>query len=859
MATVAPSPAAGAESRNAGESSRPAGSGRLKQKAERDGFVRVIASLRSDFVPEGRLGRAAVRDQRAEIDRAQADLRHDLTGTGYRVVREFKFVPAMALALSPRALEAARRSPQVEGLAEDRPLEPVLDDSVPIVEGTTIWNAGHTGSGKTVAVLDTGVAKNHSFLSGSVVEEACFSARSDCPTGDTTQIGTGAGVPCTYAADGCRHGTHVAGIAAGEGPSFSGVARDANVMAVQVFSRFNDFNCGAGERPCALSFTTDQIAGLERVFDVRNEHDFASVNISIGGGQFASTCDTTNPTHTAYKAAIDNLRTAGIATVIASGNNGFTNSAAFPACISSAVTVGSTTKGDNISSFSNSASYVDVLAPGSNITSSVPGGSFDVFSGTSMAAPHLAGAWALLEQENPAASVSDIQTSLQNTGVPVADTRSGGTHTKPRICLAAAAGITNDDFADSDVIPGSTVTITGSNGCATTETGEPDHAGSSPSKSVWYHWTAPADGSTTIDTAGSNFDTLLGVYTGNAVNALTDITSNDDAAGLGTKSRVSFAATSGTVYRIAVDGFDGDMAGITLNLAGPAGANNPPIAVDDSITTNQDVASAPRDVLANDTDADGDALEITESTNGAHGTVSCDAGGSCTYTPQPDFNGTDSFTYTVSDGNGGSDTATAGVRVINQAPTAVDDSLTTDEDVQNSVDVLTDGVDTDPEGDALSVTGNTNGSNGDVTCEAGGLCTYTPDANFHGGDSFDYTVSDDNGGTDVGTVDVTIDSMTDNVSRTVTLDLRRHLKASGKVNAPASLSNCEDRVPVKIQRKKSGQWNTVKSATTTRSGAFDTNVPDRRGTYRSLAPAVQAGGDNCRRDTSPTERHRHRR
>ena len=764
LVAMVPSAAAQAGFGAAGrqESSSSVNSDHLARKAERDGFVRVIVALRSEFVPEGRLDRAAVRSQRAAIDRAQVRLRDDLSGTGYRVLREFESVPAMALALSPRALVAARRSRQVESLTLDRPLEPTLGESVPIVEGTTMWNEGLTGSGKVVAVLDTGVDKTHTFLTGKVVAEACYSTGSNCPNGGTSQTGSGAGVPCTYAASGCRHGTHVAGIAAGRGASFSGVARDAGIMAVQVFSRFTGSICGGGEDPCALSYTSDQMAGLERVYALRATHDFASVNMSLGGDQFFSNCDSVSG---AYKALIDNLRTAGIATVIASGNNGFTDSMSFPACISSSVSVGSTTKNDDISSFSNSASFLSLLAPGSSINSSVPGGAFASFNGTSMATPHVAGAWALMEQANPTASVTSILTALKNTGVPVTDTRTGGTVTTPRICLAAAAGLTtNDNFANSRAIPGSTATLTGSNGCATKEAGEPAHAGDAGGKSVWYRWTAPAGGQVTIDTAGSNFDTLLGVYTGGAVNGLSVIASNDDDPSGGRTSKVTFTGTSGTIYRIAVDGFGARMGRITLNLTGPGSTNRPPVTVDDTLTTT--------------------------------------------------------------------------------------------EDAPNSVNVLAN--DTDPDGDTLSVTGSTNGSKGTAACASGGLCTYTPQANVHGGDTFTYTVSDGNGGTDTGTVTVTITSVPDNVARTVTLNLRRHLRARGRVTAtPDSFVGCTDRVPVKIQRKKGGNWKTVKSATTNSSGVFSTRVADKPGTYRALAQAVTTGGDKCRRATSPTKRHRH--
>lgn len=117
-------------------------------------------------------------------------------------------------------------------------------------------------------------------------------------------------------------------------------------------------------------------------------------------------------------------------------------------------------------------------------------------------------------------------------------------------------------------------------------------------------------------------------------------------------------------------------------------------------------------------------------------------------------------------------------------------------------------------------------------CATGGLCTYTPDANFHGVDSFTYTLSDGNGGTDTGTVNVTIDSVADDIARAVTLQLRRHLRARGKVTAtPASFDTCTDDVLEKIQRRKSGKWKTVKSVTTNSNGAFNTRLADKPGAY----------------------------
>jgi subtilisin len=565
-----------------------AGSSQLLQQAEQEGSVRVLGRLSTGFVPEGRLSRPEVANQRAQIASAQAGLQRDLQGTGYQTLHEYDTVPYIALDLSPQALQAAQRSPHVTDIVEDRldqPSQdkeasedvssPLLAQSSPLVQASDMWAAGYTGSGQVIAVLDTGVDRAHPFLSGKVVEEACYSGNSNCPNGLTTQTGVGSGVHCTYAVSACPHGTHVAGIAAGQGSSFSGVAKGANVMSVQVFSRFTGTNCGGGEDPCALSYTSDQIAGLERVYALRSTHNFSSVNISIGGGRFFSNCDTDS-----RKAIIDNLRTAGIATVIASGNNGFTDSMNAPGCISSAVSVGSTTKSDTLSSFSNSASFLSLLAPGSSINSSVPGGGFAVFNGTSMATPHVAGAWALLKQKTPSASVSSLLSSLQSTGTPVTDTRVIGGVTKPRINIADAAGVpvlrpANDAFASAQALTGANATVTGTNVNATKESGEPNHANNTGGKSVWYKWTPQASGTTTIDTAGSNFDTLLAVYRGGAVNSLTEVASNDDVDG-GLQSKVSFTANAGTTYQIAVDGLVGQAGNISLHLASTPPPTTPP-------------------------------------------------------------------------------------------------------------------------------------------------------------------------------------------------------------------------------------------------------------------------------------------
>ena len=117
----------------------------------------------------------------------------------------------------------------------------------------------------------------------------------------------------------------------------------------------------------------------------------------------------------------------------------------------------------------------------------------------------------------------------------------------------------SDAFGGATLLTGAFVSDTGSNVGATPETGEPGIAGVPANKSVWWQWTAPSSGAVEINTFGSSFDTLLGVYTGSAVDQLTLVAESDDANS--PQSQVLFNAVAGTTYRIAVDGFPGSLFG----------------------------------------------------------------------------------------------------------------------------------------------------------------------------------------------------------------------------------------------------------------------------------------------------------
>ena len=124
----------------------------------------------------------------------------------------------------------------------------------------------------------------------------------------------------------------------------------------------------------------------------------------------------------------------------------------------------------------------------------------------------------------------------------------------------------NDNFANATALTGATVQWIGSNAGATLQTGEPAIAHEPGGASVWFQWVAPSSGTVAVNTEGSKFDTLLGVYTGTAVNALTTVAQNDDVSRYDLTSAVTFTAVAGTTYYIDVDGYRGATGTVVLNL-----------------------------------------------------------------------------------------------------------------------------------------------------------------------------------------------------------------------------------------------------------------------------------------------------
>ncbi|MDX1991648.1 MAG: S8 family serine peptidase [bacterium] len=423
----------------------------LLDKAQAEGTVRVIVGVRLDqgaYQLDSGLDATSASRQQADIAAAQADLLADLPRTSYDAasVTRFQTIPFAAVTVDEAGLRALIASGEVTSISEDLQYVLNLASATSAIGAPAAWSAGFDGTGWTVAVLDSGVDRNHPFLAGKVVAEACFSftgtvgssqLTSHCPNGQNEQIGTGAARPCTGLA--CEHGTHVAGIAAGSGSSFSGVAKGANIIAVQVASR--PAGCGF-LIPCTTILLSSVVEGLEWVYGLRTTHNIAAVNLSLGSTiVFPRYCDGLVP---AEDLMIQNLRSAGIVTIAGSGNGdamgvGYSTGISHPACVSSTISVGAVNDAGVIGSFSNSASILDLLAPGVGITSSVPGTGYQSLDGTSMATPMVSGAWAVLKQAVPTATIEQILTALQSTGVVITDPRNGVRTPYIRVNLALTA------------------------------------------------------------------------------------------------------------------------------------------------------------------------------------------------------------------------------------------------------------------------------------------------------------------------------------------------------------------------------------------------------------------------------------
>jgi subtilisin family serine protease len=403
------------------------------------------------------------------------------------------------------------------------------------------YNYSTTASSVKAYVIDTGIRATHVDMSPRVIAGYDAVGGVNPPTSD------------------CHgHGTHVAGTIGG---TTYGVAKGITLVAVRVLD-------------CSGSGT---VAGVIDGIDwVTGDHAAgapAVANMSLGGGLSTSLDD-------AVAASIAD----GVVYAVAAGNDNFDACFTSPARTPAALTVAASDSTDRRASFSNYGTCVDLFAPGVSITSgwATSDTATNTISGTSMATPHVTGVAALLLATWPGSTVQQVADAVVGMATPGIVT-GAGSGTPNRLLYVGSEpappppppAVPNDMFADAVVLTGASGSRTGTTVDATKEPGEPDHAGNVGGASVWYQITPAASGTATIDTIGSDFDTLLAVYTGTSVSALTEVASNDDIEMFfNVQSRVQLPVTAGVTYRIAVDGWSGlfppETGSVTLNWTIPA-------------------------------------------------------------------------------------------------------------------------------------------------------------------------------------------------------------------------------------------------------------------------------------------------
>lgn len=387
------------------------------------GHEEAVAQVKEKLLVSGGAARVSVvlsnTGSLAALDAARRDVRDALTHPDSKVVYNFSG-PGMSLLIASDAdVEALAANPNVERFGISPEISPSLNDSRGLVGADEAFDAGYDGTGRRVAILDTGIEATHDAFDGKIVDEACFCGSfSCCPNGTGQQFGAGA------APDADGHGTHVAGIAASNGTvAPRGIAPEAELVVARV-----------------LPGTFDDITAALDWLDT-NHPEVDSVNMSIQATflTFADDCDL-QPGADAFLvnlgAAVDALRNDGVVTVAIAGNHGDKTQITAPGCLSGAISVGATDKGDDITGYSNSSPGLDILATGDGILSAGLGNSTAFNSGTSMAAPHVAGAVALLRQADSDLTPAEIEACLEDSPTQILDTTSG--FTDPLLDIPAA-------------------------------------------------------------------------------------------------------------------------------------------------------------------------------------------------------------------------------------------------------------------------------------------------------------------------------------------------------------------------------------------------------------------------------------
>jgi len=326
---------------------------------------------------------------------------------------KFTSVNGFSGEITKQGLEKLRKDPNVKKIYPNRPVKAFLNDSKFIVNASKTWSLIYnstnlTGKKEVICVIDTGVDYTHSDLG-------------NCASTSNINDGSCAKVIGGYdfinndqdPIDDFGHGTHVAGIVASTNITYRGIAPDANIIAIKSLG-----SDGTGS-------TQNVIEGIDWCVTNATLFNITVISMSLGGETlFTGHCDDSD---LLTAAAIDTAIAKNISVIVAAGNDASTTGITTPACIRNSTAVGWLEKDNTFHSDSNRNNLTDLVAPGSSIVSLNDGGGLETLSGTSMAAPMVAGAFALMHQyfkltENKVVMPNETQRYLNDTGKLIVDT-----------------------------------------------------------------------------------------------------------------------------------------------------------------------------------------------------------------------------------------------------------------------------------------------------------------------------------------------------------------------------------------------------------------------------------------------------
>ena len=333
---------------------------------------------------------------------------------GSSVIKEFESFDGFLAYVPENSLSELSSDPNIKSVYPDYRVHAFLQDSVPLVNATSTWklqvgSVNLTGKGQTVCIIDTGIDTDHSDLQNNLVGQYCYCG--DVPYGLPTGCCPGNLNESTSAEDDNGHGTHVAGTVAANG-NIKGVAPEAKIVSIKAL----DYN-GDG-------WSADVVLGIEWCISNASKFNISVISMSLGGSiNYTNYCDSSDA---ATAAAINSAFANNISVIVAAGNSKNYTGISSPACIRNATPITATTKADVIdTTYANRNSLVALAAPGSSIYSTYFGNTYATSSGTSMATPHAAGAFAIINQylnlSGRRYTPNQIEQVLNSTGKKIND------------------------------------------------------------------------------------------------------------------------------------------------------------------------------------------------------------------------------------------------------------------------------------------------------------------------------------------------------------------------------------------------------------------------------------------------------